>query len=80
MTEIDCHTRDIGGYGLMILEAGGANACGLSLYYGSAAGGHGHHDRLNIEMGAGAAAAAEHPCLHAPGLMLCPRRPSTTAS
>ena len=50
-TEIDYRTRDIGGYGLAILEAGeGENARGLSLYYGSAAGGHGHHDRLNIEM------------------------------
>ena len=49
--EIDYRTRDIGGYGLAILEAGeGESARGLSLYYGSAAGGHGHHDRLNIEM------------------------------
>ncbi|MCD6361744.1 MAG: hypothetical protein J7M38_12890, partial [Armatimonadetes bacterium] len=44
-------TRDIGGYGLAILEAGaGEHQRGLSLYYGSAEGGHGHHDRLNIEM------------------------------
>lgn len=49
--QIDYRTRDLGGYGLAILEAGaGENARGLSLYYGSAAGGHGHHDRLNIEM------------------------------
>ncbi len=44
-------TRAIGGYGLAILEAGaGDNQRGLSLYFGSAEGGHGHHDRLNIEM------------------------------
>lgn len=50
-TEIEYVTRDIGGYGLAILEAGaGDSARGLSLYYGCAAGGHGHHDRLNIEM------------------------------
>ncbi|MGD9494675.1 MAG: heparinase II/III family protein [Armatimonadota bacterium] len=50
-TELNLGTRDIGGYGLAILEAGeGENARGLSLYYGAATGGHGHHDRLNIEM------------------------------
>jgi len=44
-------TRAIGGYGLAILEAGDADdRRGLSMYYGSAEGGHGHHDRLNIEM------------------------------
>ncbi|MEA3400058.1 MAG: heparinase II/III family protein [Armatimonadota bacterium] len=49
--EPDLGTRDIGGYGLAVLEAGeGENCCGLTMYYGSAAGGHGHHDRLNIEM------------------------------
>lgn len=50
-SELDYHTRDLGGYGLAILEAGeDDHRRGLSLYYGSAAGGHGHHDRLNIEM------------------------------
>lgn len=44
-------TRDLGGYGCSILEAGtGDQRRGLSLYYGDASGGHGHADRLNIEM------------------------------
>ncbi|MDH7571757.1 MAG: heparinase II/III family protein, partial [Armatimonadota bacterium] len=44
-------TRDLGGYGLAILESGeGEHRRGLSLYYGDASGGHGHADRLNIEM------------------------------
>lgn len=44
-------TRDLGGYGCSILEAGsGDNRRGLSLYYGDATGGHGHADRLNIEL------------------------------
>ncbi len=50
-TDFALPTRAIGGYGLAILEAGaGDNRRGLSMYFGSAAGGHGHHDRLNIEM------------------------------
>jgi hypothetical protein len=37
-------------YGLAMLRSGsGSNATGLSLYYGPA-GGHGHYDRLNIEL------------------------------
>ncbi|MHB8995864.1 MAG: heparinase II/III domain-containing protein [Armatimonadota bacterium] len=44
-------TRNLGGYGLAILEAGSGTARrGLSLYYGDAGGGHGHYDRLNVEM------------------------------
>jgi len=47
----ELRTRDLGGYGLAILEAGtGSQRRGLSLYYGDASGGHGHADRLNIEM------------------------------
>ncbi|OGV69837.1 MAG: hypothetical protein A3K19_28965 [Lentisphaerae bacterium RIFOXYB12_FULL_65_16] len=43
-------TRNLGGMGLAILESGGPlNPRGLALYYGSPAGGHSHHDRLNIE-------------------------------
>ncbi len=43
-------TRNLGGMGLAILEAGDAlHPRGLALYYGSPAGGHSHHDRLNIE-------------------------------
>ncbi len=47
----ELRTRDLGGYGCALLEAGsGNNRRGLSLYYGDATGGHGHADRLNIEM------------------------------
>ncbi len=50
-TDLTLGTRNIGGYGLAILEAGeGESARGMTLYYGSAEGGHGHHDRLNIEL------------------------------
>jgi len=50
-TEVSLGTRALGGYGLAILEAGeGDSRRGLSLYYGDANGGHGHYDRLNIEM------------------------------
>ncbi len=50
-TQLDAGTHNVGGYGLAILEAGeGEDARGMSLYYGSAEGGHGHHDRLNIEL------------------------------
>ncbi|MBU0638276.1 MAG: heparinase II/III family protein, partial [Planctomycetes bacterium] len=43
-------TRNLGGMGLAILESGGpVHPRGLALYYGSPAGGHSHHDRLNIE-------------------------------
>jgi len=48
---LELRTRDLGGYGMAILEAGhGDSRRGLSLYYGDATGGHGHADRLNIEM------------------------------
>lgn len=44
-------SRNLGGYGVALLERGsGDNARGLSLYYGDASGGHGHYDRLNIEL------------------------------
>lgn len=44
-------TRALGGYGVALLEAGqGDKRLGLSLYYGDAAGGHGHYDRLNVQM------------------------------
>lgn len=43
-------TRNLGGMGLAILESGDAqHPRGVALYYGSPAGGHAHHDRLNIE-------------------------------
>jgi hypothetical protein len=43
-------TRNLGGMGLAMLESGGMQyPRGLALYYGSPAGGHSHHDRLNIE-------------------------------
>ncbi|MFW6039179.1 MAG: hypothetical protein ACOC9P_01735 [bacterium] len=42
-------TRHLGGYGLAIAESPG-HEVGLSLYYGYAEGGHGHFDRLNIEL------------------------------
>lgn len=48
---IELQTRDLGGYGLAILETGkGEDRRALSLYYGDASGGHGHYDRLNVEM------------------------------
>ncbi len=45
-------TRNLSQFGCAILEshAEEPNQRGLSLYYGSAAGGHGHYDRLNIEL------------------------------
>jgi hypothetical protein len=43
-------TRNLGGMGLAILESGDAqHPRGVALYYGCPAGGHNHHDRLNIE-------------------------------
>ncbi|MGE5532383.1 MAG: hypothetical protein ACM3VW_09730, partial [Bacteroidota bacterium] len=48
---LDYKTRNLGGYGLAVLESGyGANRRGVSMYYGHAGGGHGHRDRLTIEM------------------------------
>jgi len=44
-------TRNIGGYGLAVLESGGeGQRRAATMYYGYAGGGHGHHDRLTIEM------------------------------
>lgn len=44
-------TRNISQFGCAILESHVTDRPrALSLYYGSAAGGHGHHDRLNIEL------------------------------
>jgi hypothetical protein len=49
--KLDSRTRNLGGYGLAVLESGtGANRRGVSMYYGHAGGGHGHRDRLTIEM------------------------------
>lgn len=42
-------TRLLGGYGLAIAESP-SMPVGMSLFYGYAGGGHGHRDRLNIEM------------------------------
>lgn len=44
-------TRNLSQFGCAILESPSLSRMrGLSLYYGSAAGGHGHYDRLNIEL------------------------------
>ncbi|GEM_PF-764627 len=49
--ELDYRTRNLGGYGLGVLEAGEeGNRRGVSMYYGFAGGGHGHFDRLTLEM------------------------------
>ncbi|MFA6012033.1 MAG: hypothetical protein WC799_18725, partial [Desulfobacteraceae bacterium] len=49
--DLGLETRNFGGYGLAILERGkGINNRAVSMYYGDASGGHGHYDRLNIEM------------------------------
>jgi hypothetical protein len=49
-SRLDHRTRNLGGMGLAILESGGPTCPrGLTMYYGSPAGGHSHHDRLNIE-------------------------------
>ncbi len=42
-------TRHLGGFGVAIAESPKEDV-GLSLYYGYAGGGHGHRDRLTIEM------------------------------
>jgi hypothetical protein len=43
-------TRDLGGFGMAVLESGSAeNARGVAMYYGSQGAWHGHKDRLNIE-------------------------------
>ncbi len=48
--QLSNRTRNLGGMGLAILESGGPQTPrGVALYYGSPAGGHSHHDRLNIE-------------------------------
>jgi len=50
-TDMGWKTRNLGGYGLAVLESGKAdNQRAVTMYYGFAGGGHGHHDRLNIEM------------------------------
>ena len=44
-------TRSLGGYGLAVLEGGqGEHRRGVSMYYGHAGGGHGHRDRLTMEL------------------------------
>jgi hypothetical protein len=48
---LELRTRNLGGYGCAILESGATgHKRGLSLYYGDAGGGHGHFDRLNVEL------------------------------
>ena len=50
-TELEWMTRNIGGYGLAALESGrGDSRRAVTLYYGFAGGGHGHHDRLTLQM------------------------------
>ena len=50
-TDLDLKTRDLGGYGLAVLETGkGDNRRAATLYYGSSGAWHGHLDRLNIGM------------------------------
>ena len=50
-TELGLKTRNLGGYGLAVLEQGdGDDQRAATMYYGWAGGGHGHRDRLNIEM------------------------------
>ena len=50
-TELGLKTRNLGGYGLAVLESGeGDHRRAVTMYYGDASGGHGHYDRLNIEM------------------------------
>jgi len=50
-TDLGLRTRNLGGYGLAVLESGKApHKRGVSMYYGHAGGGHGHRDRLTIEM------------------------------
>lgn len=49
-TQIVLPSRNLGGYGVGILESGEPpNQRAVSMYYGSAAGGHGHRDRLTTE-------------------------------
>lgn len=44
-------TRNLGGYGLGILEHGtGTDGVGLAMYYGPAEAGHAHYDRLAFEL------------------------------
>jgi len=50
-TDLDLKTRDLGGYGLAVLETGkGDSHRAATLYYGSEGAWHGHFDRLNISM------------------------------
>ncbi len=50
-TPLTWRSRVVGGYGLAVLEAGpSTDRRGLSIYYGHAGGGHGHRDRLTLEL------------------------------
>ncbi|MCK5801740.1 MAG: heparinase II/III family protein [Lentisphaeria bacterium] len=50
-TDMGWKTRSIGGYGLAVLESGAEeHRRAITMYYGYAGGGHGHYDRLNIQM------------------------------
>lgn len=49
--KIEWKTRNIGGYGLAVLEsANRSTPRAATMYYGDATGGHGHRDRLTIGM------------------------------
>jgi hypothetical protein len=48
--DLGLRSRDLGGWGMSILDAGsGERAHAVTMYYGSQGGWHGHLDRLNIE-------------------------------
>jgi hypothetical protein len=50
-TDLGLQTRDLGGYGLAILETGdGDDRRAALMHYGTSGAWHGHLDRLNIEM------------------------------
>ena len=50
-TDLGLKSRDLGGYGLAILETGGGDDRRAALmHYGTSGAWHGHNDRLNIEM------------------------------
>lgn len=50
-TDLGLKTRDLGGYGLAVLETGdGDDRRAVSMFYGCSGAWHGHLDRLNISM------------------------------
>ncbi len=49
--QMEYKTRNLGGYGLAVLESGEpGRRRGACMYYGYAGGGHGHYDRLTIQL------------------------------